>query len=358
MSGRRVTAAVAFAGVKKPTVEQRRTEILETTCEVVIARGFAGTRISDVARRLDVSTSLIHYHFDSKEQLLAEAFAHYARKDLAELEAEVEAAPTATLQLDHAIHNYVPEGSDDVEWMLWIDGWGEALRNPMMRKISQELDERSTDLLARVIDFGVERGEFVCSAPRDAAMRLTALVDGLAIQFAAHDGRMDRDDLIIHVRTAAAWEVGIDAAAFGSESPPDASVAGPPSPATDAALRQLIARYCDGVIRADASTWSSTWADDAVWDLGGKPVIGKQQIVDTWTDKMRGYAWTVQSAPQMVFEIDERRGVGTGRVTVQERFRRRNGKVGSLLGTFHDVYVRTGREWRFRERRLELLETT
>ena len=79
--------------MKKPTVEQRRTEILEVTCEVVIERGFAGTRISDVAKRLDVSTSLIHYHFDSKEQLLAEAFSHYARKDLAAMEAQIEAAP-------------------------------------------------------------------------------------------------------------------------------------------------------------------------------------------------------------------------------------------------------------------------
>ena len=125
--------------MKKPTVEERRTEILETTCEVVIERGFAATRIADVAKRLGVSSSLIHYHFESKEQLLAEAFSHYARKDLAEMEAEVEAAPTAVAQLDRAIQNYVPEGSGDVEWMLWIDAWGEALRNPLMKAISQEL---------------------------------------------------------------------------------------------------------------------------------------------------------------------------------------------------------------------------
>ena len=178
--------------MKKQTVEERRTEILETTCEVVIERGFAGTRISDVAKRLDVSSSLIHYHFDSKEQLLAEAFAHYARKDLAEMLGEVESAPSALAKLDRVIHNYVPEGSDDVEWMLWIDGWGEALRNPMMKKISQELDEQSAELLERVIAGGVEAGEFTCADPRAAAMRLTALVDGLAIQFAAHDGMMDR----------------------------------------------------------------------------------------------------------------------------------------------------------------------
>ena len=84
----------------------------------------------------------------------------------------IEAAPTALAQLDRAIQNYVPEGSDDVEWMLWIDGWGEALRNPMMRKISQELDEQSASLAERVIRHGVGPGEFVCVDPAAAAMRV------------------------------------------------------------------------------------------------------------------------------------------------------------------------------------------
>lgn len=344
--------------MKKPTVEERRNEILETTCEVVIDRGFAGTRISDVAKRLDVSSSLIHYHFDSKEQLLAEAFHHYAVKDLEELEADVHAAPTAIGQLDHAIHNSVPEGSNDVEWMLWIDGWGEALRNPMMRKISQELDEQSAELLERVITFGVETGEFVCPDPRASAMRLTALIDGLAVQFAAHDGMMDRRQLIEHVQSLAAWEVGIDRSAFDEVAARESATIGPPSPATDAALRHLVARYCDAVNRGDATAFASTWADDAVWHLGDIGIVGRDAIVAECTKRLAGYAWVLQSAPQAVFEVDERAGTGAGRVLVQERFKRRTGRAGTLLGTYHDTYVRTGREWRFTERRLEVVEST
>jgi AcrR family transcriptional regulator len=358
MPYRSCSRPISCPAVKKPTVEERRTEILETTCEVVIERGFAGTRISDVAKRLDVSSSLIHYHFDSKEQLLSEAFAHYARKDMAELEAEVEAAPTAIGQLDHAIHNYVPEGSDDMEWMLWIDGWGEALRNPMMKKISQELDEQSAELLHRVINFGIETGEFVCPDPRASAMRLTALVDGLAIQFAAHDGMMDRSALIDHVRLLAAWEVGIEPSAFNDVAATEAVTTAPPSAATDASLRRLVARYCDAVIRADATAWGSTWTDDAVWTLGGKPVIGRANIVAAWDKAMTGFAWVVQSAPQMVFEVDEVHGLGFGRVTVQERFKRTTNRTGTLLGTFHDSYVRVRGEWLFAERRLEVIEAT
>ncbi|MGB8860334.1 MAG: TetR family transcriptional regulator C-terminal domain-containing protein [Ilumatobacteraceae bacterium] len=342
--------------MKKPTVAERRAEILEVTCEVVIERGFAATRIADVAKRLGVSSSLIHYHFDSKEQLLAEAFAHYARKDVAEMEAEIEAAPNAVAQLDRVIHNYVPEGSGDVEWMLWIDGWGEALRNPMMRKISQELDEQSAGLAERVIRHGVETGEFVCVDPAAAAMRLTAVVDGLAVQFAAHDGMMTRDQFIDHVRTLAAWEVGLEPQAL-REGTSLTAPAGPPSPATDNALRQLIARYCDAVVRKDEAAFGACFTADASWQLQ-KPVEGREAIITTFRKLTSGLHWLVQSAPNPVFEVDESAGTGIGRVTIHESFNSKKDGLGTFVGIYHDHYQRVGNTWLFAQRRLETISSS
>ena len=342
--------------MRKPTVEQRRTEILETTCQVVIERGFAGTRINDVAKKLGVSSSLIHYHFDSKEQLLAEAFAYYARKDLADSQAEIEAAPAAIEQLNRTINNYVPEGSDDVEWMLWIDGWGEALRNPMMRKISQELDEQSIELMQRVIEYGCSTGEFICSDPRSSAVRITALVDGLAVQFAAHDGIMDRSAFIEHVRIVSAAEVGVAVADFDGQTTVAKVIT--PSLVTEAALRNLVARYCDAVATGDSTSWSATWAERSSWDLGKQTVSGRAAIVDAWTSAMTGFEWVIQSSPQMIFEVDEQHGVGSGRVTVNERFKRTDGKIGGLLAVYHDRYVRHAGQWLFSERRLQVVERT
>ena len=343
--------------MKKQTVEERRQEILEVTCEVVIERGFAGTRISDVAKRLDVSSSLIHYHFDSKEQLLAEAFAHYARKDLAEMEAEVHAAPTAIARLEAAIENSVPEGSDDVEWMLWIDGWGEALRNPMMKKISQELDEQSAELLERLISGGVESGEFACADPRAAAMRLTALVDGLAVQFAAHEGMMDRGQLIHHVRTLAAFEVGVPLEAFAHETPRDVPRLGPPGPATDAALHQLVARQADAWLRRDDDAWLACWAADATWTVGaGRAAVGQDALVDAARATRKGLALCIEVPVLVVFDIDEAAGVGRGRLTVERRGRRANGKVSTVLLAHDDEYRRHAGRWLVTARRTSVLD--
>jgi hypothetical protein len=256
-------------------------------------------------------------------------------------------------QLDRVVNNYVPEGSDDMEWMLWIDGWGEALRNPMMRKISQELDEQSAELLERVIRKGVERAEFVCTDPTAAAMRITALVDGLAVQFAAHDGMMNRDQLVEHVRTIAAWEVGLEPDSLRESASPRVEVA-VAAPATDIALRQLISRYCDAVVRRDVTQFASLWSPEAVWQLG-KPIEGRDAVVAAFDKAMKGFAWVVQSAPNAVFEVDEANGVGSGRVTISEQSQTIKGVGGSLVGVYHDRYVRHEGSWQFAERRLEVI---
>jgi ketosteroid isomerase-like protein len=239
--------------------------------------------------------------------------------------------------------------------MLWIDGWGEALRNPMMRKISQQLDEQSIELLARIIRIGVESGEFTCPDPAAAAMRLTALVDGLAVQFAAHDGMVNRDQLIDHVRFAASAEVGVDIGQFnGAER---AAVVRPPAPGIDAELRHLVSIYCDSVNRGDVAAWTKTWDEDATWSPNGTELKGRPSIVAAFEKQLRETEWVVQSAPLMVFELDETHGTATGRITVQERSKKRkSAKPTSMLATYHDQYVHHGGSWLFASRRLEVVE--
>jgi AcrR family transcriptional regulator len=203
--------------VRRQTVDERRAEILETTCEVVIERGFAATRVSDVARKLGVSTGLIHYHFDNKEQLLAEAFKFAARQDIDRVGARIAEATTATEKLDRMFQMWAPE-QDDYAWMLWIDSWGEALRNDLMQQISQELDLQSKGQLEAIIREGVANKEFRCDDPNGAAWRLSALADGLAIQMAAHSGVISRSGHRTHLRTAAAAELGLKPDAFSSKA--------------------------------------------------------------------------------------------------------------------------------------------
>lgn len=195
--------------MKKP-VAARRAEILDATCDAIRERGFGPTRVQDVAGRLGVSTGLIHYHFENKDQLLAEAFAHAARRDMERFPEALD-APTAFDALARAIALYAPEGGDS-SWPMWIDAWGEAQRNDRLRAISQELDIAWVGLLKAVVERGLETGEFVCVDPHATAWRIAAVLDGLAIEAVIHEKNVARTELLTWATHLAGVELQIDAA--------------------------------------------------------------------------------------------------------------------------------------------------
>jgi AcrR family transcriptional regulator len=196
----------------------RREEILRATCREVIARGFAATRVADVAAALGISSGLVFYHFESKEKLLGEAFRYAAQVDLDRLAATAAADGSALERLDRILRLYSPAGSSQA-WILWIDAWGQALRSAELAAVSRQLDLRWKDTLAAVIKEGVAAGEFSCQDPNAAAWRLTALLDGLGVQVAVHRS-VPAARLVDWVRAAAAAELAVDPAALAGDGRP------------------------------------------------------------------------------------------------------------------------------------------
>lgn len=54
---------------RKEQKENRRNEILMAALDLFIRKGFAGTRISDIAKAANMSTGLLFHYFESKEKL-------------------------------------------------------------------------------------------------------------------------------------------------------------------------------------------------------------------------------------------------------------------------------------------------
>ena len=106
------------------------------------------------------------------------------------------------------IDTYLPSSRRDPSWLLWIDVWGEALRDANLRRISEELDDAWVELVAEVIAEGVANGAFRCDDAVASAWRLCALLDGLGLQVVLHHGTMTRAQMHEHVHQAAALELG------------------------------------------------------------------------------------------------------------------------------------------------------
>lgn len=191
------------------SVAERREELLRAAIGQIEARGVAAVRISDVAAVLGVSNALVLYHFSTKENLVAAAFARAAEDDLAHLRALLGRRTTALRRLRAALRWYAPTGKAK-GWRLWVEGWAAALREPALRKVARDLDGQWKAALTEVVAQGVAAGEFRCPDPEGAALRLTALLDGLAVQLTCYGGTVSRTRALKWVDEALARELDVE----------------------------------------------------------------------------------------------------------------------------------------------------
>ncbi|WP_086773521.1 TetR family transcriptional regulator C-terminal domain-containing protein [Streptomyces bobili] len=192
------------------SVAERREDLLRAAIEQIEARGVAAVRIADVASALGVSNALVLYHFATKERLVADAFAFAAEADLARLRKLLGRRTTALRRLRSAVRWYAPTGPAK-GWRLWIEGWAVSLREPALRDVARGLDRQWKAALAEVIAEGVAAGEFRCPDPAGTALRLTALLDGLAVQLTSYDGAVSRARAQEWVEEALDRELGLGA---------------------------------------------------------------------------------------------------------------------------------------------------
>ncbi|WP_199836077.1 TetR/AcrR family transcriptional regulator [Streptomyces sp. TP-A0356] len=191
------------------SVAQRREELLRAAVGQIEARGVAAVRIADVASALGVSNALVLYHFSTKEKLVAEAFAYAAEDDLAHLRKLLGRRTSALRRLRAAVRWYAPTGQAK-GWRLWIEGWASALREPALREVTRDLDRQWKAAITEVVAEGVAAGEFRCPDPAGTALRLTALLDGLAVQMTAYEGTVSRARAQEWVDETLARELGLE----------------------------------------------------------------------------------------------------------------------------------------------------
>ncbi|QRY62840.1 TetR family transcriptional regulator [Gordonia sp. PDNC005] len=165
----------------------RREGILKATLDIIKEAGIDRVRGADVAKRVGVSVGLVFYHFENLETLIVAALQYAASRDIEHRDAALAASSAdVTERLDAMLREYGPSGSE-FGWRLWVQAWSASLRDPTLRAVVHDLDAGWRDVLIEIIDDGVAQGVFTCPDPAGATWRLTAMLDGLAVQHVVFD---------------------------------------------------------------------------------------------------------------------------------------------------------------------------
>ena len=196
-----------------PVAQDARDRILEAACELIAAEGIDEVRIARVAMRAGASTALVHHYFSTREELLEQALLHSF--ELAGDERfgdEPSEERSASRALARMIEECLPvPGSQERDWVLWVELWLRAVRDPELRPVAAQLYDRYRGWLASGIRTGVESGEFGPCDPDDVADHAMALLDGFGIRALLGDPSMDLDRARSAVARLLANDLGLDA---------------------------------------------------------------------------------------------------------------------------------------------------
>ena len=119
-------------------------------------------------------------------------------------------------------------------------------------------------------------------------------------------------------------------------------------------IAMLVHKYADAVVHRNGEQWSSTWHEDAEWDLGGGRLVeGLDAIKNLWYGAMKGFEATVQTVLNGGVDVDSSGDTATGRWYIQEQVVRSNGDRGILLAHYDDQYIKTTEGWKFSRRFLQ-----
>jgi AcrR family transcriptional regulator len=169
---------------------ERREQMLRAAVDVIVERGYADTRIADVAERTGTSPALVIYYFKTRDQLLTEAIRYSEDTWYDEYTRRVAQIPDAAGRLAELVAmNCLPGTAPEPNswWLLWLDLWALSPRSPGVAAVREKSDERWREAIRSIVLAGQEAGEFAAVDADDFTITLSALLDGLAVQIALED---------------------------------------------------------------------------------------------------------------------------------------------------------------------------
>lgn len=163
---------------------QRREQIVRAALRLVRRAGVYGFTTADVADEAGVSRGILHYHFQSKDEIIREALflllVEFGRRAA---EAVISAGGPARARL-HALVDASLTEDEVAFYATLLEFWPPARREEAHRAAMARLYDGWIAFIAGIIRQGRAGGELprLAAAPEDLACALVALQDGLMVQ--------------------------------------------------------------------------------------------------------------------------------------------------------------------------------
>lgn len=168
----------------------RKDRIIDATIRMIAEHGVAGTTHRLIAAAADVPLGSLTYHFTGLEDLRTQAFRRHAERMSAVYAAHFDRVHSRD-QLIEAVTDLIDgdAGAGQGDWAIAYELYLAALRDPVLRQVTESWMRTSRAVLARFVDPTTARG-------------VDALIEGLVIHKILATTPVPREEIREIVRRA------------------------------------------------------------------------------------------------------------------------------------------------------------
>jgi len=190
-------SAASHINPARPVYGPAKTNLIKAALDSVMERGHAGGSIRKICERAGVSVGLINYHFPSIHDLMAAAYMDLAFTMLdpaIDVSSQYAAEPRRQLSVFIA-ESFGPPVMQREVLRAWIVFWGLIETAPKIRE-AHDISNAAFRSYLETVFIDLDRHSPVKPSPRMAAIGLTAIMDGLWLEWCLAPDNFSPDEAI------------------------------------------------------------------------------------------------------------------------------------------------------------------
>lgn len=162
---------------------ERRDEIVKAAMRCFARTGYHGTSMDDIVAESGLSKGTLYWHFENKQALFL-AMLEAVFEDYGEAFGVVLAGGGSASERVRQLTRLTIKMFIDEKRLaeLVVDFWAESRRDEAINQFFRDIYQPYIDMLAGIVEQGIESGEFRQVDARMVASALAAMFDGLPVQ--------------------------------------------------------------------------------------------------------------------------------------------------------------------------------
>lgn len=176
--------------------ERKKSAILDATHTCIYKKGIAQVSMRSIAKEANVSQSVLHYYFKSKEDLLTEYIKTLLDRYIYDIERRYSQSDPPEKKLEAVFDAGKAFCSRQKDlFVAFVDSWELAIRNPTMQKSFANLYETLAKSIEEIIEEGIQSGVFRDVRKDSLSVYIIGFVRGTGLQWYMREEAFDLEEL-------------------------------------------------------------------------------------------------------------------------------------------------------------------